>query len=169
MLTSVSIFIICSYFKMGLDMIPIRSIIVSAVLLAKIDGEFKILLMKRVKGDFWCHVAGKIEANESGTEAILREIKEETGIQPQQLFSADYLEQFYEPSLNVIEMIPAFVAFCDDEQVVVLNEEHTEYRWCSLAEAKAFVVFSNQRKLYDFIWENFVEQLPEKLLKIDLA
>ena len=166
MLTLVGIFIIYSYFKMGLDMIPIRSIIVSAVLLAKIDSEFKILLMKRVKGDFWCHVAGKIEANESGTEAILREIQEETGIQPLQLFSADYIEQFYEPSLNVIEMIPAFVGFCSDDQNVILNHEHTEYRWCSLAEAKAFVVFSNQRKLYDFIWGNFVENQPVSLLKI---
>ena len=63
-------------------------------------------------------------------------------------------------------MIPAFVAICQDEQTVVLNKEHTEYRWCSLLEAKALVVFSNQRKLYDFVWENFVENKPEPLLQI---
>lgn len=33
-------------------MIPIRSIVVSAVLLSEIEGELKILLMKRVKGNF---------------------------------------------------------------------------------------------------------------------
>lgn len=148
-------------------MIPIRSIVVSSVLLSKIDGEFKILLMKRVKGDFWCHVAGKVEANETASQAILREIREETHIQPQHLFSADYIEQFYEASLNVIEMIPAFVGFCSENQTVILNDEHTEYRWCSLPEAKTLVVFSNQRKLYDFVWENFVEHEPVSLLKID--
>ena len=147
-------------------MIPIRSVIVSAVLLAEIEGEIKMLMMKRVKGNFWCHIAGKIEADETGSQAILREIKEETGIQPQQLFSADYLEQFYEPSLNVIEIIPAFVAFCATNQTVILNDEHREYRWCSVSEAKELAVFSNQRKLYDFVWENFVLQQAEAMLEI---
>jgi len=149
-------------------MIPIRSVVVSAVLLSEIDGEVKMLLMKRVKGNFWCHVAGKVELNETASQAILREIYEETKIKPQQLFSADYLEQFYEASLNVIEMIPAFVALCNQDQLVILNDEHREYQWCSLSEAKALVVFSNQRKLYDTIWENFVLQRPEVLLEIKL-
>ncbi len=147
-------------------MIPIRSIVVSAVLLSEIEGEAKILLMKRVKGDFWCHVAGKVEANETAYNAILREILEETAIEPVSLFNADYLEQFYEPSLNVIEMIPAFVAFCQPNQHVQLNHEHTAYQWCTLAEAKALAIFANQRKLYDVVWENFVVRTPELLLKI---
>ena len=66
-------------------MIPIRSIVVSAVLLSEIEGELKILLMKRVKGNFWCHVAGKVEEGETASQAILREIKEETAIQVQHL------------------------------------------------------------------------------------
>lgn len=147
-------------------MIPIRSIIVSGGLLSEIEGELKILLMKRVKGDFWCRVAGKIEANETAPQAILREIGEETAIQVKQLFSADYLEQFCEASLNVIEMIPAFVGFCKENQLVVLNHEHTEYKWCNLTEAKGLVVFSSQRKLYDFVWENFVLHEPNMMLEI---
>jgi len=147
-------------------MIPIRSIVVSAVLLSEIEGELKILLMKRVKGNFWCHVAGKVEEGETASQAILREIKEETAIQPQRLFSGDYIEQFYEPSLNVIEMIPVFVGFCTENQAVLLNHEHTEYRWCSLSEAKTLAVFSNQRRLYDFVWDNFAVQSPLELLRI---
>ena len=59
-------------------MIPIRSVVVSAVLLSKIESEIKLLLMKRVKDDYWCHVAGKVEEKETASQAILREIKEET-------------------------------------------------------------------------------------------
>ena len=147
-------------------MIPIRSAVVSAVLLSEIEGELKLLLMKRVKGNFWCHVAGKLEAGETASQAILREIHEETAIQVQQLFSADYLEQFFEPSLNVIEMIPAFVGFCDINQSVYLNQEHTEYQWCNLPEAKALALFANQKKLYDFVWQNFVLQQPIEQLRI---
>lgn len=147
-------------------MIPIRSVVVSAVLFSKINSEFRMLLMKRVKGDFWCHVAGKIQVNETASQAILREICEETEVQVQELYSADYLEQFYEASLNVIELIPAFVGFCADDQQVILNHEHTEYKWCTLSEAQALVPFSNQKKLYDFVWQNFIDQTPEALLKI---
>lgn len=147
-------------------MIPIRSIAVSAVLLSEIEGELNILLMKRVKGGFWCHVVGKVEANETASQAVLREIGEETSIQVNQLFSADYIEQFYEASQNVIEMIPVFVGFCDKNQVVVLNGENIDYKWCNLTEAKALAVFSNQKKLYDFVWEHFVINEPEVLLEI---
>ena len=147
-------------------MIPIRSVVVSAVLLSEIEGELKILLMNRVKGNFWCHVAGKVEPNETASQAILREILEETGTHVQQLFSADFIEQFYEPSLNVIEMIPVFVGYCQPNQSIVLNHEHTEYQWCNIKKKKKLAVFSNQRKLYDFIWENFVLQKPSLLLKI---
>ncbi|WP_252362228.1 NUDIX domain-containing protein [Acinetobacter cumulans] len=92
-------------------MIPIRSVIVSAVLLSKQGGQVKILLMKRVKEQFWSHVAGKIEQGETAIQAIVREVSEETGVQVKTLYSADYLEQFYEASSNMIEMIPAFVVY----------------------------------------------------------
>ncbi len=54
-------------------------------------------------------------------------------------------------------MIPAFVGFCAENQSVLLNHEHTEkisVVQLKIAEAKTLAVFSNQRKLYDFIWEN---------------
>ena len=78
------------------------------------------------------------------------------------------MEQFYEPQFNVIEMIPTFVGFCSPNQFVTLNHEYTNDQWCSLTEAKKLAMFSNQCKLYDFVWENFVIREPKKLLKITL-
>lgn len=124
-------------------MIPLSSSVVSGVALSKIDGEIKMLLMKRVKGGFWCHVAGSIEQGETGIDAIVREFKEETQIDALNLYNAQYLEQFYEASVNVIQLIPVFVVMCSPEQTVVLNEEHTEYKWCSLEEALELAPFPN--------------------------
>ena len=149
-------------------MLPIRSIIVSAVLLSEADGQAKILLMKRVKGQFWSHIAGKIENNETASQAIVREICEETGIQVQQLYSADYLEQFYEASANVIELIPVFAVYCAEDQAVVLNDEHTEYGWFSLEQAVEKAEFGGQRLLYQYLWDNFVQRQPSDLLKINI-
>ncbi|MDF4853379.1 NUDIX domain-containing protein, partial [Vibrio parahaemolyticus] len=133
-------------------MIPIQATHVSGVVISRIDGVDKILLLKRVKGGYWCHVAGGVEAGETGWQTILRELKEETQIDHVELHKADFLEQFYEAKENRILVIPCFVLFCPPNQPVVLNEEHTEYRWCSLEEAKQLTPFANQHHLYDHVW-----------------
>lgn len=122
-------------------MIPLNTSIVAGVALSEIDGQTKMLLMKRVKGGYWCHVAGSIEAGETGWQAIVREFEEETKIEAKALYNAQFLEQFYEANVNVIQLIPIFAVLCPPNQAVELNHEHTEYRWCSLEEAKALAPF----------------------------
>ncbi|MUK39753.1 NUDIX domain-containing protein, partial [Aliivibrio fischeri] len=149
-------------------MIPLSSSVVSGVALSKIDGEVKMLLMKRVKGGFWCHVAGSIEQGETGIDAIVREFKEETQIDVLNLYNAQYLEQFYEASVNVIQLIPVFVVMCPPQQEVVLNEEHTEYKWCNLEEALELAPFPNQHAVFKHVWSYFVEKSANALYRIDV-
>ena len=47
-------------------MIPVQATHSSGVVISKIDGVDKMLLLKRVKGGYWCHVAGGVEADETG-------------------------------------------------------------------------------------------------------
>ncbi|MCH2109249.1 MAG: NUDIX domain-containing protein [Polyangiaceae bacterium] len=147
-------------------MIPVNTSIVAGVALSQIDGEQKMLLMKRVKGEFWCHVAGSIEAGETAWQAIVREFDEETKIKVTSLYNAQILEQFFEAQLNVIQLIPVFAVLCPPNQVVQLNEEHTEYRWCSLDEAKLLTPFPNQHRVYDHIWSYFVAQPAHPLYRV---
>ncbi|MFM5353750.1 NUDIX hydrolase [Aeromonas dhakensis] len=150
-------------------MIPIRCKTVSGVALSTIDGETKLLVMKRVKGGFWCHVACTVEAGETGWQTIIREFGEETGIRVCELYTAHYLEQFYESVSNTVEVVPVFVVYCPPNQVVTLNDEHTEYRWCTLAEAKALVSFPGQQALYDHLWHYFVENSPSALMRVAMT
>lgn len=149
-------------------MIPVNTSIVAGVALSEIDGEMKMLLMKRTKGNFWCHVAGSIEAGETGWQAIIREFQEETQIAVSSLYNAQYLEQFYEAHANVIELIPVFAVLCPPEQTVTLNHEHTEYQWCSLEQAKALAPFPNQHAVYEHIWTYFVRQAPNPLYAVSI-
>lgn len=150
-------------------MIPISAAVVSGVALSNIGGQTKMALMKRSKEGFWCHVAGKIEDGETGWQAIIREFFEETQIVVRELYSAEYLEQFYVASDNRIDVVPAFVVFCPPEQKIMLNAEHTEYRWCTLDEAMGLVPYPNQKKLYEHIWRYFVLEAPSDFLKVDLV
>ncbi|MEZ9487216.1 NUDIX hydrolase [Vibrio breoganii] len=150
-------------------MIPVNTSIVSGVALSKIDGETKMLLMKRVKGGFWCHVAGSIEHDETAVEAIIREFDEETQIQVTDLYNAQFLEQFFEASVNVIELIPVFVVLCSVNQEVDLNDEHTEYKWCSLSEALELAPFPNQHAVYKHVWSYFVDRPINPLYRVELT
>lgn len=150
-------------------MIPVNASVVSGVVLSEIDGQTKTLLMKRVKGGFWCHVAGSIEAGETAVQAIVREFHEETQIQATELYNAQFLETFYEDNANRIELIPVFALVCPPNQTVILNDEHTEFAWCSLEEALALAPFPNQHKVYKHIWEYFVERPINPLYKVKQA
>lgn len=150
-------------------MIPINTSIVSGVALSKFGSDIKMLLLKRAKEGFWCHVAGKIEADETGWQAIVREFYEETQIKVNNLYSGEYLEQFYDPNRNQLIIAPTFAVLCDESQLVTLNYEHTEYKWCSLEEAKSLVPFPNQRALYEHIWQNFVVNQPSEYMRVKLS
>jgi 8-oxo-dGTP pyrophosphatase MutT (NUDIX family) len=61
--------------KIGYDLLLIPS--VAAVVT---DGEGKILLQEKSSGESWSLPAGAIEPGESSEEAIVREVREETGL-----------------------------------------------------------------------------------------
>lgn len=53
----------------------------TAYIVAKIDGKHKVLLHKHKKHKIWLAVGGHIEKDENPTEALLREVKEETNLE----------------------------------------------------------------------------------------
>lgn len=144
----------------------LKANLVSGVVLTKEDHQFKMLLLKRVDEGYWCHVAGKIEQAELAWQALLRELKEETELPAAQLYNADFLQQFYYPPTDQIFIATGFVVYCEPGRKVTLNNEHTDYRWCSLEEALKLVPFPNQRKFYEHVWQYFISQSPSSHLRI---
>ncbi|MDO6683902.1 MULTISPECIES: NUDIX hydrolase [unclassified Agarivorans] len=149
-------------------MIPLDTSIVSGVALSQFNGQTKMLLMKRSKGNYWCHVAGHIEGDEKAWQAMVREFKEETQIEVTQLYNGQILEQFFEANSNVMQVIPVFVVICPPNQAVVLNHEHTDYRWVGIEEAQSMVPFPNQREVYQHVWQHFVLAHPHPLYAVDI-
>nr|WP_174839953.1 MULTISPECIES: NUDIX domain-containing protein [unclassified Ruegeria] len=148
--------------------IPIRSFLVSLVAVREIDTRYEVLLLKRTQSLIgeWCQVAGGIEDGESAWQTAVRELFEETGLKPNALYSADICEQFYEPDRDAITVAPVFVAFVAASATVVLNHEHSDYRWVSFQEAIEMVAFGGQRRVLRWIENEFVKQTPSKHLLI---
>ena len=112
------------------------------------DG-IRFLLMKRnlnkIYEHLWQGVAGKIERGETSSEAAIRELKEETGLSPVNIFVADHVSRFYEVHGDRINLVPVFGIEVDSENVI-LSEEHISYKWADIDEALNTLVWNGQKK-----------------------
>lgn len=121
--------------------------------------ENKVLLMKRVKPStdglgYWELPGGGLEYGESPNQALIRELKEETGL-----------------DIEIIKPVYTFTKIRDDYQTigigflcisrnnkVIISNEHTEYRFCSDKEAKQLLakdIFTDIRStLEEYYKEN---------------
>ena len=124
------------------------------------DG-IRFLLMKRnlnkMYEHLWQGVAGKIEPGETASETAIRELKEETGLNPINMFVADHVSRFYETHGDRINLVPVFGIEVDSDEVN-LSEEHIDCKWVSIDEALDKLIWSGQKKgiqtVYDMVTSN---------------
>ena len=125
------------------------------------DGALRFLLLKRNKNKLYEHlwqgVAGKIEGNETASEAAIRELREETGLEPVRMFVADHVSRFYESHQDRINLVPVFGIEVDSVEVK-LSEEHVDYKWVDIYEALDTLVWRGQKEgiqtIYDMVMNN---------------
>lgn len=84
----------------------------------------------------WETVHGTIESGEEPEQAALREVREETGLAVQRLYTLS-VSPFYLHRTKVVELSVGFVAFVDPTAPVTLGLEHTVYAWLSSDAALA--------------------------------
>ena len=101
-------------------------------------------------------------------QTVLRELKEETQLEVEQLFATDICETFYGVSKNMIHIAPIFVGYVSAQAKPVLNFEHSEYRWVSLSDATQMVPYGGQRRALRNIEEDFSMRTPNKFLRISI-
>ncbi len=113
----------------------------------------------------WQMISGGIESGETAPQAALREIREETGLIPQALYSADIVETFYMQSNDKITFVPVFVAFVENLKVSLSPKEHDAYEWLSFENARDRLVWSEQRRVICHIHDACVIKNPNELLR----
>ena len=95
----------------------------------QMDGAIQFLILKRNKDKLYEHlwqgVAGKIEKGEKAWQTAIRELKEETALNPKKMFIADHVSHFYETHGDRINLVPVFGIEVDSKDVI-LSDEHIE-------------------------------------------
>ena len=94
----------------------------------------------------WETVHGHIEGQEGPVRAAVRELREETGLEPLRLYNMSRVETFYRHVTDEVSLIPVFGAIIDQEATVTLSEEHDTHRWVTPDEAVSLYSWPRERR-----------------------
>lgn len=135
----------------------VTGIVVNVIRRRDNSGDFLFLLRSggRFKGEWW-PVAGTCESNELPINTVVRELIEETGLSPIELYSLGKEVEH----IDRTSKLEGFVAFVDPDAEVKLNYEHSEYKWLTVQEALE-IVSVPIRPYIQYVDENFIKQVPE--------
>jgi dihydroneopterin triphosphate diphosphatase len=143
--------------------VEILSKMIEAHVFREIGDELEFLLLKRsdkvIYPGLWQMVNGKIKEGEKGYQTALREIKEETGLNPERLWVVPNVNSFYSHETDNIMLLPVFAAKVNESTDVVISDEHCDFKWLNSNNSKEMLAWPGQRKSVDLIVNYFKKEI----------
>lgn len=116
--------------------------------------EKKFLLLKRAQHKIyagtWQMITATCEPGEPTPKTALRELREETKLEPVKLYVVPYVNTFYFDIHDSICLSPVFLAIVDSDEVTI-SDEHTEYKWVTYEEAVKLINWPDQLRSLEVI------------------
>lgn len=125
--------------------------------------DFKFLLLKRaehlrVYPGIWQAITGTIEGNEMAVQTAVRELKEETGVEPLKFWTVPYMTSFFNPLKDAVNFSPVFGCLFDKSSEIRISSEHQDHGWFTLEEADKLLILPSHSKgnhvFNDYILKN---------------
>jgi 8-oxo-dGTP pyrophosphatase MutT (NUDIX family) len=129
-----------------------REISAGAVIFRR-DGETRFLLLHYGAGH-WDFVKGNVEEDEGEKETVLREIREETGIEDA-VFLEDFKEKisyFYKREKKTIYKEVIFYLAETKTEEIRLSYEHIGYDWLKYEDALQKLTYKNAKDVLKKAW-----------------
>jgi dATP pyrophosphohydrolase len=122
----------------------------------RIHNKIEYLLLhraadERVFPNIWQVVTGGIDNGEKASAAALREMKEETGLEPLVMWAVPYIASFYSVRRDEIEHVPVFAAIVDANDEVIISHEHQAYEWLSYDDTLTRLVFPSHKEGTEYV------------------
>jgi 8-oxo-dGTP pyrophosphatase MutT (NUDIX family) len=123
-------------------------------------GKWEFLQLHRSKDDFlggtWQTVYGTSNPGESPGAAAVRELREETGLVPAELFQLNDADVFYIATTDTLWHCIGYCAVVDSHQSIQLNDEHDLSRWLAAEEAAGNFMWPGNRRAVAEIREQII-------------
>lgn len=106
--------------------------------------------------DAWQVVTGSIEPGESALQGALRELKEETGYNPQKFWIVPHVNTFFSVRHDTLNHTVIFAAQVPPKSNPELSHEHYQFVWCTIERAKQLCVWPGQREALQIVHDYIV-------------
>lgn len=126
--------------------------VVDVVVFRPVARGLLVLALQRgkdtVRPGSWELVHGKVDPGEAYEEAALRELREETSLDPARMLSVT-MHSFYLLSQRTVQLAAVFAAVVAPESKVKLSEEHADFAWLTPSQARRRLVWPMERRALD--------------------
>lgn len=123
--------------------------VVDVVVLRRVGRSWRVLVMERAPGarstGAWEIVHGSIERGETPVEAARRELREETGLVADALYSIT-VNPFYLPRADTVQLAVAFAAVVASAEFSP-GPEHSRGKWETFAAARKRLAWPRTHEL----------------------
>lgn len=143
-----------------MDELPIK---LEGILFSRNNGKYKFLLLRRTPedGDFWQPLTGTLYDGERLRKCLLRELKEETGINTLVSITKEVWRFDWKKGENTIIEFVFGVEIARNSKIVLNKSEHSEYKWCSFEEAMNILGRDNNKRAFEEFKKKFIANEKE--------
>lgn len=123
--------------------------VVEVAVIRRVGRAWRVLTLERAQGTrspgAWEVIHGHIEKGETPVQAALREVREETGLVPERVYSIG-VNPFFLPRADAVQLAVAFAAVVTDERFR-LSAEHVRGRWAAFGTARTYLAWPRTHEL----------------------
>ncbi len=127
----------------------IVSDIVDVYVFRRLNARVQFLLLQRRAnvplGNTWQSFHTQIQGYESTIEAGQRAVRELVGLTVSEVYSADYINEFFDDTRDVVVLAPVLAVNVSPQAPVTLGPELKECAWWDINQAIARLPFAGQR------------------------
>jgi dATP pyrophosphohydrolase len=157
-------------------MSPFRPDLVDCWIVRESATGPRILLLRRAPGrilaGLWQCVSGSLEDGERVAAGALRELREETGFEPDVVaafYDLDLVNQFHEPSMDGIVTAAVFAVRVAADAEPRLSHEHDAARWLPIQAAHDEVIWPGYRTAIERIRDDLGDPARAPWFELTLA
>lgn len=132
------------------DRMPqVVSDIVDVYVFRRLNARVQFLLLQRKRdvalGQTWQSFHTRVQRNETTIEAAYRAVEELAGLRVSAVYSADYVNQFFDDTRDVLVLAPVLAVNVSPQAPVRLDSDLRDCAWLDRDEATVRLPFSGQR------------------------
>lgn len=127
----------------------IVSDIVDVYVFRRLNARVQFLLLHRKAeasmGNTWQAFHSQIQLGDTTLQTVTRVVEESIDLKVDEVYSADYINQFYDEARDAMVLSPVFAVTLEAQSPVRLSPEYRDAAWFDRDDATARLPFSGQR------------------------